>query len=687
MNTIGFHKTTKYMMITLLSVMLISTAFGAINIAPAKAEWAFTLHATVTQNPYWGYYGGYHSIWQAIKADLAVIGINVEINQYSDFGWYDRVWDVGWDKSWEEGGWDMTILEWWLQPQAVEPWFVSMVHGDLTQDKGGYNLHPWTNDLADTYLEGFMSSFEANERKRFLDAWQVEFLKDMPWINLYYPKTYDIMGAWITGYDPTATWLYDVTHLTLDNDLRNAAIDRADNTVVYAVSEALWALSPLFMDTYTDEMVSTLCFRTLYRWTVDPFPMDGSLPNIEDYTIMPELADGYPDFQTGANGPNTRVEVNLRSGLLWSDNQPLNATDVKYSFDTMLDLTTKCTGTGDFMYTIDSVDIINETAVAFNLKQPHADFLSILADDWGGSIIPYHFLKDIPNGQLRHDDSNWGFDNPAGWMPCNGPFMLDPANPPQPDMEVQLIKNDNYYSYGIGGGPYNVDRFIVTWIKDAASRIIAYQDYSIDFGEYPTADTSVFEGITDPYLNVLQYWYPASNPIWINFDNEYLSNRYVRLAIANAINYLSIIDSKLGPWGIAEAQQGVTYVLPQHYYTEPDDPLDPDLTGEKVLLFNSTLDIPTYDPVKAQQYMDLYLNSTTAAVATWTKGPVGDAEFDTDVDIDDFYIWRDEDWLNPFPTPFLPAHDTDSDFDNNGIYHYNDFTAWRDIGWPKGSYP
>jgi len=80
---IEFQNTTKYIVATMISLMLISS-FAASGVVTVQAldeshPWNITLHATITVNPYWGYYGGYHDIWQAIKTEVAKIGINLEI--------------------------------------------------------------------------------------------------------------------------------------------------------------------------------------------------------------------------------------------------------------------------------------------------------------------------------------------------------------------------------------------------------------------------------------------------------------------------------------------------------------------------------------------------------------------------------------------------------------------------------
>jgi ABC-type transport system substrate-binding protein len=582
----------------------------------------------------------------------------------------------------------MYIQEWWLQPHAVDPWFTSMVRSDLTPYEDGYNVHPWRNAKADTLLELGMTSFNAETRRFYLWKWQEEFMRDPPWINLYYPKVYEVMGRYLTGYDSTGCWFYETQYFNLNNTmLAEARPDRDLNTIIYAISEGYWALSPMFMDTYTDEQASTLQWRTLYKWSLDPFPTDGSCPALDDYAIVPDMAADYPTYHN--DGYTTRVT--LREGMVWRYNNgttvPITADDVVWSFNTMLNPQSGCTGTGDFIYVIDNVTKVDNLTVDINTKYPCPDILSILADDWGGCILPKHKLEGIPLTQLGGHPTNTAFNDPAEWMPVSGPFMLDPANTPEPDVDITLIKNPSYYGYNasiVGSpawGPYNINKFILQWIKDPPSRMTALVNNDVDFGEYPTAPWDVFEAYNNtelwPYLRVIQYDYPASNPIWLNFDNEYLSNRYIRMAIAHAIDYDYIINTLLPPWGIKTSQRGKTYIMPQHYYTDEN--------ATKVHLYNEDLLPYSQDLVKAQAYMDRWKKSLTGSTGTvypggeYLDGAAGDADFSAKVDLDDFYVWRDIGWPLVYPetVTFLPGQDIDPDFNNDGSYDYlPDYPIW-----------
>jgi ABC-type oligopeptide transport system substrate-binding subunit len=265
-------------------------------------------------------------------------------------------------------------------------------------------------------------------------------------------------------------------------------------------------------------------------------------------------------------------------------------------------------------------------------------------------------------------------------MPVNGPFMLDPDNPPVVDEYITLIKNPSYYGYGLGWGPYNVDKLILQWVKDPPTRLAGLVANDIDFGEYPTAPVTTFQDLMTGYpnLRVVQYDYPASNPIWLNFNNEYLSNRYVRLAIAYAIDYDYIINNILQPWGIETAYRGLTYIMPNQYY---------EYGGTEVQLFNTAINPYEQNVTKALEYMERWKKSQQGSTGTvypngeYLDGAAGDADWSGKVGVLDLGIWRDEGWPVGTMSAFdwLPGQDKDPDFNNDGSIDQNpDYFIYRD---------
>lgn len=533
-----------------------------------------------------------------------------------------------------------------------------------------------------------MTSFDAETRKEYIWKWQELFMHDLPWIPIYYPRLFEMLPVWLNGYDPSGCWFYDVTHLSLDPSKMPAERKKLHTDwAYYAVTEDVWSLTPNYMETYTEEQVCTLEWDTLYRWSLD---WDGSVtglgpyepatePDPRRYIIVPELAakDPYP-----VDGNWSRMRVELRQGVKWSDGDPFDADDVVWTFNVaVLDRRAGNSGRGDFTWWLDNVTKVDQYTVDFHMKMPVADIKSLLANDWGGSILPYHIYKDVPPIQLKNHPSVWSFDDPSAWLPVTGPFKLKEIVPGD---YLLLERNPLYFGFNesIVGSPAwgpdpSVQGMYLKWVPDPAVRLLEFQTYRLDFGEYPTAPVEVWKDMAkDPYLRVYQYNYPANNPIWVNFNNPYLSNRYIRLAIAYAIPYGKIFSEILPSWGIETAYPGKTYVLPVQYYTEPNTPeIDPDLTGSKVHLFNEELEPWHYDLDKALRCMELWWYGDHG---DGSLGAVGDSDLNGVVDLDDWLVWREEvPIVGTWPREVVPGNMIDPDFDNdNDVEPVDDFPLW-----------
>jgi len=678
---------------TLVCLMLSSLVLLGSRISVADTTY-FSIEATRTFNEHYGYYGGYHDVWTVIGPELAKIGIELTTQEFDDYEWWDQVWEEGWNRTGDNpyplGGWDVTMLEWWLMPHALEPWFAAMCLNNMTPIEEGFNIHPWMNPRATNLLMKAMRTFDADARQKTLFGWQQEWMHDPPIAQIYYPRVYDLTGSYVLGYDPVGGWFYDMSHLDIDEtafDLyvtNPTRIAQGKDMLLYAISEAVWGWNPMFMETYTEEGVAALVYDTLYTWSLDYTDSEWQTkagivePTWDDYAILPDLAAGYPISLEGGK----RMRVPLRDDVVWSDGAQFNATDVKFTFDLTFTPKAKCSGTGDFAYVIDSVELVPDPGgvidpytgegpidpfmIDFVLHAPHPDFTSVICNGWGGgSIVPWHYLKDIPAQSLKGDVSNTDWTQmPPGTGPMKVTDYTDLTN-------IILEKNNLWWGYGEGRGPY-VSQLVLQWLPEAPTRLTALQTNAVDFGEYPTASVATFQSMmTWDNVRVYQYDYPASNGVWFNFNNPYLSNRYVRQAIAHAIPYdtiLGVIES----WGVETAVLGRTYVLPGQHYS---------YGGTKVHLFDETLDPYFYDIATAQQYMNMWLYSQPLYAPEGSpevnQGPVGDADFSGRVNFDDFWVWRENVGKSPIEWPWIPGMDVDPDFNNDESVTLDDFDSWR----------
>ncbi len=685
-----FRKVLKCGLVALACLMLASAISGWDAVVPTKATtlpWPpIKIWVTKTANPYYGCFGGYHDVWRAMKPMLAEIGIDLDNRYVSDpWTWWGRVWDVGWSKTHTGGGWDLTMLEWWMMPTGLIP-LESLVYSWLTPPYG-CNIFPWLDETADKRLWKGMHTLDATERIDHLWWWQEMFMHNPPMVNMYYPRLCEVTADWVEGWDAVVRFR-DISHLAINQTLfaEHAPEWRKaePNTLIYAVGDDVWSLIPLFMHTLTEEWMCGLLYDTLYDLSIDPWPPTGQEPPPQDFCSKPALAAEPPIFMEGPNGPDTRVRILLRDNVYWSDGVRFNATDVKFTFDLILDISAFAVAYGDFEPVVESVEIVNETCVDFNLHAQYADVATLLSYDWGLAIMPYHKLgkyTDNP-GRIKHDPSNWDFTNPSAWLPVTGPFKMTEIDPVD---HITFEKNPNYFGYDLGWGPYNVTKIIFKWIPDPTGKWPALRSHEIDFCD-PPIFIPLFWPIPrarsippPPDLRIWLYNSPASNPLFFNLDHPILSNRYVRQAIAHAIDYQYIIGNVLPNWSIETAYRGTTLITPLHYYTDPNN--------VTIHLINDYLDPYEHNITRALKYMEMWYYSRVGT--DYTKGPVGDANFNGFVDLVDYYIWVDWFGKQSHQVTFLPGQDKDPDFDNNGWIDIDDFyNGWalrRNFYYPENS--
>jgi len=711
--------------VTLAFVILTSALAASYVITPAKAQPYFTLWAVLNTDPYYGYYGGYHDVFYKLQIELAKIDIDLQIHILPDLY---SLWELMWSPSVPEGGqvgghppqggWDITAMEWWMHNQGFL-WMDAIILSQNVANgpKGGINIFPYLSYENDELYWKTQTTYDVATRKAYADEWQEYLMHNPPIINMWYPNTYDVRGKYIEGYDGNA-WFYDLNNMYLNpatvatyaSQLGPTAVTRlgTDKSIVYAAGEEWWNFLVTYCDSYTEEQFQNMVSGTLYRPSIDPWPAEGVNPPPTDYTVRPHLASGMPidiGWETNVTlNDEYRVRIPLREGVVWSDDDPFDAEDVVWTINELiLDPTIGCTGTGDFAPMVQYATYKNDIppgvggydpyAVDLILYEPYVDLPLILGNSWGSGILPKHFFEAHGGPPAKTSAYNSGF-NQAKDVPCIGPFKFLDEVPPIGAGALTFANNTKYFGYALGWGPHGIDEVVLDYIEDPGTVMSKLRTHEIDFGEYPTAPITAFEALrNDPSFLVQISSYPASNPIWMNFNNPNLSNRYVRLALAHAIPYEDIFKNTLPGWGIVDPIPGGTWVHPWQVYQ-----------GE--FLFNTEMGKYEYDLTKAQQYLDMYLYSQQAYAPQGSPevalGPVGDANFDGKVNLDDLLYWLEESgnapltrqldaepwwdpsWLSgPYDTifprdggPVAPGHDIDPDFDNSGTVGSEDLALW-----------
>lgn len=133
-----------------------------------------------------------------------------------------------------------------------------------------------------------------------------------------------------------------------------------------------------------------------------------------DFNIDTDLATDYEISDDGLV-----YTVNLRDDVVFSDEEPLTADDVVFTFETAKD-----SGSVIDLSNLESVEAVDDYQVEFTLNEPESTFISHLVTL---GIVPEHAYDDDYN------------ENPIG----SGPYQLV-----QWDKEQQLIVEANPHYYG-----------------------------------------------------------------------------------------------------------------------------------------------------------------------------------------------------------------------------------------------
>ncbi len=141
-----------------------------------------------------------------------------------------------------------------------------------------------------------------------------------------------------------------------------------------------------------------------------------------------------------------------------------------------------------------------------------------------------------------------------------GPFLLKEW---VPGSHLIFERNPNYWD---AGKPY-LDRVILRVILDPSARAAALETGEIDIGANPVPLSDIERLKANPNLVVDTTTYAYSGPqqqLFFNYENEILTKRDVRLAIAHAIDLQKLVDIAL--FGYAQVSPSpISTALPKWY--------------------------------------------------------------------------------------------------------------------------
>jgi len=271
-----------------------------------------------------------------------------------------------------------------------------------------------------------------------------------------------------------------------------------------------------------------------------------------DLTIEPSLAEGWEISDDGLS-----YMFVLRDGVTFHDGTPLKASDVKFTFERLVDPATASTSASE-LASMKRIEVNDDRTVVITLTAPDAAFLTTLAQP---ALVIYSEAFVRAN---NNDISQVAMGT--------GPFKFVEY---VPNTRIVLEKNPDYWEEGL---PY-LDGIEMTIAADDTSRTAAIVSGAVDFIEYvPLRDVDSLQ--QDPNLALAGETNNNIRFIGFNLTKEPFDDPLVRQAIAAVVDR----EAMLGPTVFGHGTP-VEALFPATFWAAlPEEAQPPDIERAKALM-------------------------------------------------------------------------------------------------------
>ncbi|RAQ39714.1 peptide ABC transporter substrate-binding protein [Arthrospira sp. O9.13F] len=206
-------------------------------------------------------------------------------------------------------------------------------------------------------------------------------------------------------------------------------------------------------------------------------------PVIEEHPVTGELQPGLAEsWEIAPNGQ--RIIITLRSGLKWSDGEPMTVDDVIFTYNEIYFNDQIPSSFKDILRvgrdrTLPTVKKLDDRRVEFSVPEPFAPFLR---DAGGLPILPAHVLAD----SVRNFDSQgnllflstWGTNTDPQEIVGNGMYRIRSYNPNQ---RVILERNPYYWREDSQGNPQPyIEQIVWQIIESSDTQLLNFRSGSLD---------------------------------------------------------------------------------------------------------------------------------------------------------------------------------------------------------------
>ncbi|HEV2572473.1 MAG TPA: ABC transporter substrate-binding protein [Beijerinckiaceae bacterium] len=357
-----------------------------------------------------------------------------------------------------------------------------------------------------------------------------------------------------------------------------ALAQKAQDTLRIGVYQPISIIDALYDPQPQTNLMDRVVFDTLVQYDSDK------------REVVPGLAESWKFIN------DTTVEFKLRQGVKFHDGSDFDADDVVYTVNFVIDPSSKFRFKETRFGLFDSIEKVDQYTVRLKIKSPYASLLTRMA-----STLPI-YPSDV-HGKLA-DKSTFG-RNPVGTGPYKA-TLVDPSR------GVVLEKNPLFKQVNAGQPAGKIGKIVIMPIPDQqtqlAKMMIGEQDLMYDV---PTDIADMMKGNPNVQISVrpsISFTYLALDAANRSGFDKFKDIR-VREAMFRAIDRKALVNA-LQPKEIAAQPLQQAMCHPWHYSCA------------------SSIDPPSYDPVKAKQLLKEagLENGFNVTIATWGAArPVAEA--------------------------------------------------------------
>ncbi len=258
----------------------------------------------------------------------------------------------------------------------------------------------------------------------------------------------------------------------------------------------------------------------------------------DNHTLKPVLAESWD-----SNADQTQFTFHLNPKATFSDGSPVEAKDVKWTFERLANMKASASY---FMDGVKSIEAPDAHTVVITMAAPNSEFIGIMAAPNTGIINSDVAAAQgaLANADAATKDSAepWFLANSAG----SGPYVLDSY---KPNDELRLKANAKYW-----GAQPAIAEVVLRQVKESVAQAQMLENGSADIAMQVDPDTA--KTIQSPDVTVTMS--PSFNFLYFALspgakDAPAKMTPEVRQAIAYAVDYQGAIDLTLSGNGKLQA--------------------------------------------------------------------------------------------------------------------------------------